>query len=137
MPEFVLDTSGTVFMPLNYPHDPYEGVAWDDLTPFARGHIEAMFADLDKATCFPGFDDGWRRARFADLAPETLARIIDDCRWHPNAQPHKHPGDPQMQWRSGRNAWEDRNPKGADYGRGLSFPPLAPYLGDDGKVYLS
>lgn len=121
MPEFVLDTEGYVER-----HDGARLHWHDDLTPFVQGYISAMFADLEAAACFPVFDDGWRRARFADLSPETLLRIVEDCERNPNSQPHKEwMGDPERAARHGRYAWEDRPAS------------VKPYLGDDGKVYLS
>lgn len=122
MPEFVLDKGGTVFLPLDYPHDPYEGVTWDDLTPFERGYVGAMLTESRKRLFHNPYDAYRARASgFRDLAPETLAMVRRDCE-------AMHTGNET----GGRMFWGLR--KNQTFG---DFPPLAPYLGDDGKVYLS
>lgn len=47
---------------------------WTDLDAFTQGYVEALFARNAGGLFRPlGF------AKFSDLAPETLARIIADC----------------------------------------------------------
>ena len=128
MPEFVLDTSGAVIVG---PRSAWDTVPikwrWQDLDAFTQGYIEAMMPALNTATCFPVFDDGWRRARFSDLAPETLARIIEDCDWLcTDASIRRTSRD------LGREIWAERQA-----GNVAHLVPLTAYLGDDGKVYLS
>lgn len=54
---------------------------WSDLSPFVQGYVEALLGsfceELDDYS-----DQGGCSRRFfgfSDLAPETLARIIEDC----------------------------------------------------------
>ena len=138
---------------------------WSDLDPFTQGYAASLLQSLAVAEApFDGSGRGewqwelteaWRESDwwegsdyegradlpafrdhrcpgFSDLAPETLALILKDCASHPNAQPHKFPNDPERQCRSGRNFWEDRQ----DGSWGSTYPPLTPYLRDDGKVDL-
>jgi hypothetical protein len=122
---FTLDTSGSIW-------SAPEGIArrlmtWRDLSPFAQGYVEAMFtasygdirADIAGAQGW----DGDREPAFADLAPETLARIIADC--------EAFVAEPTVivDARYGRNFWRVRQ-----RGDLPKFPPLTVQLGDDGKV---
>jgi hypothetical protein len=78
---------------------------------------------------------------FSDLAPETLARIMEDCE-----RIQTRPISATHNWGTntlaGKMFWRDRATGFA--GLGLEprirysevFPPLTVYLGDDGKVYL-
>ena len=63
---------------------------------------------------------------FSDLAPETLARIVEDCATRMAERPRLgSEKDGEHFWRARqRGTWE------------ATFPPLTVYLGDDGKVYL-
>jgi hypothetical protein len=78
---FSLDTSGEVATDYN----PLTRYRWSDLTPFAQGYVEALFADTDEplrdaALAYKG--GGVKAAigfGFSDLAPEALARIIAEC----------------------------------------------------------
>lgn len=93
MPEFILDTSREVSVPINMPgHGSPARFSWvwSDLDAFTQGYIEALFfteqgdgeAGTDNASGLwaeiePGLysnDFG-----FSDLAPEALASIIEDC----------------------------------------------------------
>lgn len=84
MPEFILDTSGTV-----------DGLAIDDFDEFVGGYLEALF--FTNTSCFSmceifepenqeaiaeGQADGElpNDAGFSDIHPDTLARIHSDCR---------------------------------------------------------
>ncbi len=96
MSDFQLDTSGFVENP-DSERDPW---VWEDLTPFAKGYVEALFRRFD--TCNieakPEWGHRWSSTgrcercgvpitgenntptlAFSDLAPATLARIIADC----------------------------------------------------------
>lgn len=168
MATFKLDTSGhiDIWDDAKEKNKPW---FWDDLSPFVQGYVEAMFADiqgdawsladvgitphgtpqaqLDKAAL--------RRCAFSDLAPETLARIMEDCErfcaskaaleWVPQGDPRHHECGGRAFW----NARADRHVlQGHSYFAGMTtgdnlraldrlardFPPLPLYLGDDGKV---
>lgn len=157
------DTSGSV-----------NGTAWSDISPFAQGYVEAMFASLRpdfyriKAGVKPYggkrlkvayrmFDPDGGPLRevtgyvhvsaskiataqrlyraeelelpgFADLAPETLARIIADCEEWRSTDRDVYSND----WESaGRGFWAMRQ---SEVGEVPAFPPLTVQLGDDGKV---
>lgn len=132
---FTLDTSGVV----EFPHGPvlegglrrHRAVTWSDLTPFAQGYFteqartlwESLDADIREAMERGGFS-----LAFTDWAPETLAAILKDCEYR---GPGISPGLAQTR-EGGAYFWERRNtPPGL-----RAFPPLTPYLGDDGCVYL-
>jgi hypothetical protein len=160
MEAFTLDTSGAVSLPapLNYVGALQDSlVLWSDLTPFQQGYVEAQAATL--ALC-PGVAHGGHRApteadggvfpcsrcgvpivtkggantpvlRFDMWAPETLAAILRDCEARMADQPRL--GDKA---RDGTLFWADRQAGFACTGDGEPIPPLTPYLGDDGRVYL-
>lgn len=133
MSGFQLDTSGVVRAHEHWAEGD-EVVRWTDLTPFAQGYVEAMFAGLFDTAASLGewvahiaLSEGVQREpRFSDLAPATLARIVEDCeRWSASSSRQ----DPDA--RSGRDFWAIRqrpNPYG--------FPPLTLHLADDGLIYL-
>lgn len=64
MPEFILDKGSAA-----------DSQRFDDLAPFVRGYIEAMFF----TSTGTGDDGDLESAAFADLAPEALESIIADC----------------------------------------------------------
>lgn len=73
---------------------------------------------------------------FSDLAPETLARIMEDCeRYITHAKRKEHD---QRFFRDnaglGEVFWAVRQTDKAVWA--YVFRPLTPYLGEDGKVYL-
>lgn len=126
MNTFTLDTSGAVL--IRVPDIPgihgrqFHSIKWSDLSPFEQGYVEGLFADfiatkLVKIGVPPGF---------SDLSPEALALIRRDC----EAFSRDFTGKGRMA-EAGRQFWTDRQ-------RGLlrTYPPLAPYLSDDGKVHL-
>lgn len=148
---FKLDTSGRVAGALS------DGLAvwyeFDDLTPFAQGYVEAMFASLSAqlreqsdlaarhAKQTPvgdirGFceDSVWSRRfaeqaaglAFSDLAPETLAAILEDCERFRGRTASKCS-------KVGALFWKNRS---AGYLSDDGWTPLTPTLGEDGKVYL-
>lgn len=45
-PAFTLDTSGAVMCPSGSSTMPFTAFRWPDLSPFAQGYVEAMFASL-------------------------------------------------------------------------------------------
>ena len=128
MADFTLDTSGCIHMP----GVPLSSISprfiWSDLSPFAQGYVEALLREANAALHAERAQQGRERSRFdrdlvfSDLAPESLALILRDCE------------DGADGARGGRLFWEMRR-RDAFKGNPL-FPPLTPYLGDDGKVYL-
>jgi hypothetical protein len=97
---------------------------WSDLDPFAQGYVEALFGELVAALCEGQDEDAmtYRLAHllgFDALAPETLARIMEDCATARRLVPSENSSD------DGRNFW-----------RVCSVAGTTPYLGDDGKIYL-
>ena len=154
MPEFHLDTSGRV----DHVH-PGNGrtyqVDWPELDAFTQGYIEALFF-----TDASDSDDELYGKGFSDLAPETLAAIIDDCRKFCETPAYASVRDCEGSWaiaskatveHAGRDFWYTRNGHGCGFWDGdwpepyatsltdasKAFRSLDAYLGDDGKVYLS
>lgn len=124
MSAFTLDTSGFV-------EGRPEGVRtkrfyWTDLDPFAQGYVEALLTAFWNTVLYA---TRIKPRGFRDLAPETLAAILKDCA----AQP----GNDHLvctttrQHDNGVLFWRKRQ-----RGEVEGFPPLTPYLGGDGKVYL-
>jgi len=138
---FALDTSGAVAGPVTYPMGAaMRGmIRWPDLSPFAQGYVEAMFASLpDEEFWQGGFG-------FSDLAPETLAAILRDCEVFVSFLTGEY--DDATMRMMGREFWRARNGaadafmawplnRPALIERSRAFPPLTPSLGDDGRVYL-
>lgn len=87
MPEFILNTDGTVNIPCPVSWAPKAEsiVRWRDLDYFTQGYIEAVFF----TECEPGTDASSHDPEtqsslhgdcgFADLAPEALERIVAQC----------------------------------------------------------
>jgi len=121
-----LDTSGVVG---SFLRDTIVPTAWSDLTPFAQGYVEAMFA-----ANYPALHEAaWQRlilppahvrVGFSDLAPATLSRIIADC-----AGPRIFQSD-DSERATGRSLWKRRQSGSSP------FPPLTVTLGDDGLIYF-
>lgn len=162
MPEFILDTSGEVPEP-KWERPPMITVErplrWADLDAFTQGYIEALFFTADLCISDQGRNE--EPCGFADLAPETLARIIADCSSfyaanratliaHSGDDPAGEPNE-ETQQAAGRDFWYTRNGHGVGFWDGDWLEPYASqldaaakafsnidaYLGDDGKVYLS
>ena len=117
------DTSGAVQTPPT-PGLVWGVTRWSDLSPFTQGYVEAMLS----GPVMGRFAPLNRQFGFSDLSPEALAATIRDC-------------EAMCEWdrlartrfpKSGAIRWGERQ-RGLDAPR---FPPLTPYLGDDGKVYL-
>ena len=129
---FTLDTSGSVLKTVSArPFGTAREWRWSDLTPFAQGYVEAMFADwaerLNEQRIALGLP--LRRVAYRDLAPETLARIIADCE---QALADKLCGYMNYS-ETGAMFWKERQ---ADQLNGMEprFPPLTVSLNDQGKV---
>lgn len=107
-------------------------LTWDKLDPFTQGYVEALMKALRNG------DLGYlpRAAlnndlAFKNVAPETLARIMEDCaRWE-GALRKGMRANIGLTAQGGRDFFALRQ-------RGMfnDFPSLTPYLGGDGKVYL-
>ena len=134
---FALDTSGTVHGVPGAPagqgtYHPVD-LDWCDLSPFAQGYVEALFADFRQRQerrfhenpAFIGQEMPAQRG-FSDLAPETLARIIADCEKWCSAVPSR-----LAQRQVGGDFW--RLQQLGKVGEALPLP-LAVQPGDDGKV---
>lgn len=142
---FQLDTSGAVHFAARYAkaHGLLTFYRWEDLSPFAQGYIEALFAS--SYDVLPGFmatvdqpEANSLRTRpvgFSDLAPETLARIIADCEAMVEAGglPYHFAGTGFWSGRQAGN-WTKAQPAEKYLKAVPAFPPLTVQLGDDGKV---
>jgi hypothetical protein len=131
------DKTGTIFLPLDYPHDPYEGVTWEDLDPFTQGYVEAMFqTDLHppSSAVWGRKHYLWLYATYRDLAPETLAMVLRDCEAKVQAMVNCGASRTHEDTRdNGQRFWSARQRGNFD---GHGFPPFTPYVADDGKVRL-
>lgn len=126
MADFTLDTSGGVF---NVPNAGIAGeVWWSDLSPFAQGYVEAMFADLAFAMGKVGVEaKRFSGKGFSDLAPETLQAALHRCEFRLKAT-NLGVGYARE---DGRFFWEEQQRGEHPY-----FSPATVVLGEDGKVYL-
>lgn len=138
MPEFILD------------HGTPEALrAFNTLDGFTQGYIEAMFF-----TDASDPDDGdLAHATVAELATESLARIIRDCEAFQNAHVAllelAYETDDYDDTRAGRDYWYTRNGHGVGFwdrdlgelGEKLSavarYSAVDLYRGDDGLIYLA
>lgn len=135
MTEFKLDTSGEIMRPS--PNGFIYPTAWPDLDPFTQGYIEALFAaefatlDTEHVSQVMAYRGDGTCPGFSDLAPETLARIKEDC--GPDARGYRAVTSVNMQYEitrgGGAQFYTDRQA-----GMWADFPPLIVHLGDDGKV---
>lgn len=120
-----LDTSGTVKVTRRTPFGDTitHGAIWSDLSPFAQGYVEAIFAELQQLS----HTTGWA---YRYLSPEALAMILRDCEaYRARYQSSTH--------EQGAAFWAARqNPTRYFSGWNADFPPLRVYLNDDGKVML-
>lgn len=134
---FTLDTSGDVKMPAEPFGDGYTLAVfkrWDDLSPFTQGYIEALFADnadsFWEESQFHAAPGEERDRTFSDLAPETLARIIADCRRYARGFDLRKTDEGQRE--QGRQLWTWQQA-----GNLPGFPPLTVQLGDADKVIFA
>jgi len=132
MAKFTLDTSGAVCAPhKNAAGQTFVSTLWSDLSPFAQGYVEAMFAELfETSRRYNARADRPRCVSvFSDLAPSTLAAILKDCGAATGRYLGVMPGHPEVLL--GAYFWHDRRA-----GNHAEFPPLTLTLRDDGKVYM-
>lgn len=167
MPEFQMRTEGVV------------GRTWHSLDAFTQGYVEALFFTEEEpgstreqrvaadGNVRPEWADGEREGHhkdmpgdygFGDIAPETLDRIIADCKRfqeaHATVLQEAYERDDYSDEQAGRDFWFTRNGHGVgfwdrdqlkghvDLGESLtvaskSYSSVDAYIGDDGKVYLS
>lgn len=161
---FQLDTSGTVAAVTSNPKIRVDA-EWSDLDDFTRGYIAALFAAHSVSRYRSDEERTYSHGAFDMLAPETLARIMKDCREFQAADAWKgcdrhlnalafgdfsgkiYPSNVS----GGRDFWLTRNGHGAGFWDG-SWPepyaseldqlakaagPAEVYLGDDGRIYLT
>lgn len=127
-----LDTSGVIVM-----HSPaFAYVTWPDLAPFVQGYIEAMLEGGALRMTVARYRSGDTFCGFSDLAPETLARIIGDCERVEAVFPGA-----SLTAEDGRRILGHRmagfpGPLATDDALRAALPPLTPYLGEDGLIYL-
>lgn len=128
-----IDTTGTV-LGLTLPNgkggvQPDGAWTWDALDAFTQGYIEAAAEDLvrrmlDDPDATYSVGQCRSAGSFAAFAPETLARIIEDCAWLCTDAASR-----AANAEAGREAWAVRQA-----GKMAHAEPLTVLLGDDGKV---
>ncbi len=130
MTEFKLDTTGQVALHIQTAPRIHEYARWDDLSPFMRGYIEAIFND-SKGLYWAGTKLGVPMVRgFRHLSPACLLQISGDCERFLTGDKGRVRNDRA----SGASFWRARQigALATFYG----FGPLTVYLDDDGKVRL-
>lgn len=142
MPEYQMDKSGKVYVEglrnglrgVPAGAQPFSTVLFDDLDSFTQGFIEAAFFTseeelVETAEREGEHGDGWLAAGkgFSDLAPDTLAAIIADCKaWQEEnrgllVEAYSHsfldPRDPRgySEEQAGRDYWFTRNGHGVGF----------------------
>lgn len=161
MPEFILDHGS-----------PEASREFNKLDSFTQGYIQALFFTDEEHLCEESEGDhempsvafnmatmesrfvGGNSVSFADLAPETLARIIEDCQRFQtaNADLIQRACDHDFRYTdesAGMDFWYSRNGHGVGFwDRGLgdvgdalhkaaqAFGGVDTGLGDDGKIYF-
>ena len=146
MPEFILDHGS-----------PKASMLSAELDSFTQGYIEAMF--FTSTGTGDDSEQDLEHATFAELAPESLTSIVDDCRAFQATNATlldsvygvqgKYERAPYDESRAGNDYWYTRNGHGTgfwDRGLGELGEALATaarysernlYRGDDGLLYLS
>lgn len=134
MTDFKLDTSGYVPVPLSPESDNAECVVWQSLSPFAQGYMEAAAEALYDALIVQGWspEAAASAVAFSNWAPETLARIMEDCAKAADLRsvPFGHVYNPNSA--GGLCFWADRQA-----GCMRPFPPLTISLNNDGNVIFT
>lgn len=108
-----------------------KAVRWQDLSPFAQGYVEALFASLNVGGSYIGYLQTsygeLHRCTFRDLAPEALDMILRDCEVLARRVGYMTAADADM----GALVWAQRQ-----RGEISDFPPLRISLTEAGKVAL-
>lgn len=148
MAAFTLDTSGAVGPVPGYPNSgPVEHgckFIWRDLTPFQQGYVEALFttsqhiAPNGQRVTATNTATGVARPvmlaeafGFRDLSSEAVALILRDCEAALRDAACGYSNTVEF----GAMFWKDRQQNQLN-GMEPKFPPLTPYLNDEGKVAL-
>lgn len=118
MSDFTLDTSGAIDVPLSAHY--LEVTRWRNLTLFTQGALTKALEELQARLDSEGLTNPNFPVRFCDLAPETLARFIEDCRLADRDQ---------SSFEYGALWWQDRQNNSDPH-----FRPCTLYVADDGKV---
>lgn len=132
------DTSGVVYIGTD-PAQPGGHVAWSDLTPFAQGFVEGLFASLKQTGFGPVLPFGAGTdllVAFSDLSPDALALILRDCEALTQSETFTFANTTE----AGSYCWQMRQigwpaVVGGPVLRGR-FPPLRPVLNDSGQIDL-
>jgi hypothetical protein len=134
-----------------------EAQTFSELPEFTRGYIEAMFFTNSGER-----EDELHEATFADFAPETLEQIVKDCEAFQATLPKDGHGRTALDLaydyatveyepeQAGRDFWFSRCGHGVGFwdrdlgqvGDDLhthanTFGNVDPYMGDDGRIYLT
>lgn len=100
-------------------------VTWSSLTPFVQGNITALIESQsvggNHIGCLQTPYGEIHRLAYSDLAPETLARIMEDCAALAEGR--------NLSVSDGIRFWHARQ-----HGLRVAFPPLTVIFCDDGKV---
>lgn len=122
---------------------------WNELDRFTQGYIDcALWSTLDQSDENTGGEPMDRNYSFDDIAPETLARMIEDCRGFQDDNRQDLDDCELSVERQGHDFWLNRNGHGAgfwDEGRDPVFRRLSQaskvwgtfdlYVGDDGMIH--
>lgn len=142
---FSIDTSG--FVPACSLPSFLPEMRWPDLNPFTQGYIEALFETIAPVRYRhrrqPGanglcqacgkIEHRLKPWCFSDLAPEALARIMEDCAAVLRIIDSY--TDPKLARYQGTEFWRARQKSAWSLlNQIVRFPPLTVYLGDDGKM---
>jgi len=140
--EAVLDTSGVVTIPSG----PYAGDwTWErvgrESGSFTQGYMGALFASMDapptrnveRQGVYTLKDGRYHAIGFSDLAPETLARIMEDCRRGVELSSVPFGARYNPNRAGGLFFWQDRQAGVLTPG----YPPLTVALDDAGKVVFA
>jgi len=135
---FEPDTSGVVpWTAGNGDPIPVGGHRWEDLSPFVQGYVEALFESERPARRGLLADTtpaDLRALGFSDLAPEALALILRDCASFENFATGL--GMKKLGAAEGGRFWHGRNDGSLGPTFAAAFPPLTPYLAEDGKIHF-
>lgn len=122
---------------------------WNELDRFTRGYIDcALWSTLDQSDENTGGEPMDRNYSFSDIAPDTLARMVEDCRMFQDDNRQ------DLDWcalpldRQGHDFWLNRNRHGSgfwDEGDDPVFRRLSDaskawgtfdlYVGDDDMIH--
>lgn len=150
---FTLDTSGYVNLDPRAVFPDWDVdehgcvLRWDDIgaLPYgqlAQGCIKAAIKSLDapptrnvqRRGVYNLSGGTYRALGFSDLAPATLARILQDCASFENIAVGL--GLTKLGEREGRHFYAGRNNGTLQGAFAAAFPPLTLRLGDDGLIYF-